>query len=162
MGKKVLPLGHDEISTYFNYLLARKGNEYWVFERGKNRSPRLGIRWSKIHKVDAHCCGLVPSIIYHFPKLQKFFRLMTDIDWRYVLRKGRVRIGLINLEGDYVLDPIIEKTWATDRDFSMAIMKNPVFCWSQGKTSKSNIRYNSFHKSLMKMNSLEYIYGKTP
>jgi len=41
-GQKVLPLAYDEISTYFNYLLARKGNEYWVFERGKNRITSIG------------------------------------------------------------------------------------------------------------------------
>ncbi|WP_373397580.1 hypothetical protein V8V91_24005 [Algoriphagus halophilus] len=41
-GQQVLPLEYEEIQTYFNLLLARKGNKYWVFERGNGKTTPLG------------------------------------------------------------------------------------------------------------------------
>jgi len=55
-----------------------------------------------------------------------------------------------HLEGDYVLDPIIEKLEHTTGDFFYGYNENQ-YLLIQGNDIKSNIRYNSFHKSLMKM-----------
>lgn len=161
-GQKVLPLAYDEISTYFNYLLARKGNEYWVFERGKNRITSIG----KFDEAKFTKLGLLiarSGSSYYLPLSKnpaKVFSLLTDNDGRYVLAKEESGYGLINLEGDYVLDPIIEKLEHTTGDFFYGYNENQ-YLLIQGNDIKSNIRYNSFHKITYENGILlEYIYGK--
>ena len=37
-GQQAFPLEYEQIQTYFNLLLAQKGNEYWLYERGNGRN----------------------------------------------------------------------------------------------------------------------------
>ena len=41
-GQLALPLEYEEISTYTNRLLARKGKDYWVFEKSTGKTKWLG------------------------------------------------------------------------------------------------------------------------
>ncbi len=161
-GQKVLPLAYDEISTYFNYLLARKGNEYWVFERGKNRIISIG----KFDEAKFTKLGLLiarSSSSYFLPLSKnpsKVYSFLQESDGRYVLAKEDSGFGLINLEGDYVLDPIIEKLEHTTGNFFYGYNENQ-YLLIEGNDIKSNIRYNSFHKITFENGILlEYINGK--
>jgi hypothetical protein len=161
-GQKVLPLAYDEISTYFNYLLARKGDEYWVFERGKNRITSIGkfdeAKFTKLGLLIARA-----GSSYYLPLSKnpaKVFSFLNDNDGRYVLAKENSGYGLINLEGDYVLDPVIEKLEHTNGNFFYGYNENQ-YLLIEGNDIKSNIRYNSFHKITYENGILlEYIYGK--
>lgn len=161
-GQKVLPLAYDEISTYYNYLLARKGNEYWVFERGKNRIISIG----KFDEAKFTKLGLLiarSDSSYYLPISKnpaKVFSFLKDNDGRYVLAREDSGYGLINLEGDYVMDPIIEKLEHTTGNFFYGYNENQ-YLLIEGNDIKSNIRYNSFHKITYENGILlEYIYGK--
>jgi hypothetical protein len=161
-GQKVLPLEYDEVTTYFNYLLARKGNEYWVFERGKNRITSIG----KFDSAKFTKLGLLIAKSgsgYYLPLSKnptKVYNYLEDNDGRYVLAKESTGFGLINLEGDYVLDPVIEKLEHTTGNFFYGYDENQ-YLLIEGNDIKSNIRYNSFHKITYENGVLlEYIYGK--
>lgn len=161
-GQKVLPLAYDEISTYFNYLLAKKGDEYWVFERGKNKITSIG----KFDEAKFTKFGLLiarTDSSYYLPLSKnpsKVFNSLRDTDGRYVLAKESSGYGLINLEGDYVLDPIIEELEHTTGNFFYGYNENQ-YLLIEGDDIKSTIRYNSFHKITYENGILlEYIYGK--
>jgi len=161
-GQKVLPLEYEEVKTYFNFLLARKGNEYWVFERGKNRITSIG----KFDEVKFTKLGLLVARSgseFYLPLAKnpaKVYSYLGDNDGRYVLTKEDSGYGLINLEGDYVLDPVIENLAHTTGNFFYGYNENQ-YLLIEGNDIKANIRYNSFHKITFENGILlEYIYGK--
>ncbi len=161
-GQKVLPLAYEEVSTYFNYLLARKGNDYWVFERGKNKITPIGkfdeAKFTKYGVLIARS-----GSDYYLPLSKnpaKVFSFLEDNEGRYILAKEASGYGLINLEGDYVLDPVIEQLAHTTGNFYYGYNESQ-YLLIEGNDIKSNIRYNSFHKITFENGVLlEYIYGK--
>jgi hypothetical protein len=161
-GQKILNLEYEEISTYYNYLLARKGNDYWVFEKGKNKITQIGnFDEAKFTKLGLLIARSGPE--YYLPLSKnpaKVFNYLEDNDGRYVLAKEDSGYGLINLEGDYVLDPVLEKLTHTTGDFFYGFNENQ-YLLIEGNDIKANIRYNSFHTITYENGILlEYIYGK--
>lgn len=161
-GQQVLPLEYDQIQTYFNMLLASKGNEYWLFQRGKNKTTYLG----ELDEAKITNTGLV--IIrrgneYSLPlslNPDKTFELLSANEGEFVLAKEASGYGLINREGDYVLDPIIQTLQHTHGNFYYGFNQDQ-YLLIEGNDIKSNIRYNSFHKITFENDiMLEYIHGK--
>lgn len=161
-GQQVLPLEYEKIQTYFNMLLASKGNEYWLFERGNNRTTYLG----QLDEAKITNTGLIiirKGNEYSMPlspNPDKTFELLSDNDGEFVLAKEPSGFGLINREGDYVLDPIIETLQHTHGNFYYGFNQDQ-YLLIEGNDIKSNIRYNSFHKITFENDiMLEYIHGK--
>lgn len=161
-GQQVLPLEYEKIQTYFNMLLASKGNEYWLFKRGSNKTTYLG-------ELDEAKITNTGSIIvrkgndYSMPlstNPDKTFELLSANEGEFVLAKEPSGYGLINREGDYVLDPIIETLQHTHGNFYYGFNQDQ-YLLIEGNDIKSNIRYNSFHKITFENDiMLEYIHGK--
>lgn len=161
-GQQVLPLEYDKIDTYFNMLLASKGNEYWLFLRGSNKTTYLGV----LNEAKITNTGLLiirKGNEYSLPlsiNPDKTFELLLDNDGEFVLAKEASGFGLINREGDYVLDPIIETLQHTHGNFYYGFNQDQ-YLLIEGNDIKSNIRYNSFHKITFENDiMLEYIHGK--
>ena len=161
-GQQVLPLEYDKIDTYFTMLLASKGNEYWLFERGKNKTIYLG----ELDEAKITNTGLIiirKGSEYSMPlspNPDKTFELLSDNDGEFVLAKEATGFGLINREGDYVLDPIIETLQHTYGNFFYGYNQDQ-YLLIEGNDIQSNIRYNSFHKITFENDiMLEYIHGK--
>lgn len=161
-GQKVLPLEYDDIETYFNYLLARKGNEYWVYLRGKNKTLSLG----NLDEVKITANGILiarKGDEYSLPlsaNPDKIFQLLSDNDGEYVLAKEPSGYGIINVEGDYVMDPIIDTLLHTQGNFYYGYDENQ-YLLIEGKEIAAQIRYNSFHRITFEDDILlEYIHGK--
>ncbi|WP_057937688.1 WG repeat-containing protein [Algoriphagus resistens] len=161
-GQQVLPLEYERIQTYFNMLLASKGNEYWLFQRGKNKTTYLG----ELDEAKVTNTGLIilrKGNDYSLPlssNPDKTFELLADNDGEFVLAKEASGFGLINREGDYVLDPIIERLQHTHGNFYYGYNQDQ-YLLIEGNDIKSNIRYNSFHKITFENDvMLEYIHGK--
>lgn len=161
-GQQVLPLEYEKIDTYFNMLLASKGNEYWLFQRGFNKTTYLGeLDEAKItntgviivRKGNEYSMPLSPNP-------DKTFELLSDNKGEFVLAKEASGYGLINREGDYVLDPIIETLQHTHGNFYYGYNQDQ-YLLIEGNDIKSNIRYNSFHKITFENDiMLEFIHGK--
>ncbi len=161
-GQQVLPLEYEKIQTYFNMLLASKGNEYWLFQRGRNKTTYLG----ELDEAKITNTGLIiirkgnEYSLPLSPNPDKTFELLSDNDGEFVLAKEASGFGLINREGDYVLDPIIETLQHTHGNFYYGYNQNQ-YLLIEGNDIKSNIRYNSFHKITFENDiMLEYIHGK--
>ncbi|SFT87216.1 WG containing repeat-containing protein [Algoriphagus locisalis] len=161
-GQQVLPLEYEKIQTYFNMLLASKGNEYWLFQRGFNKTTYLG----ELDEAKITNTGLIiirKGDEYSMPlstNPDKTFELLSDNDGEFVLAKEPSGFGLINREGDYVLDPIIETLQHTHGNFYYGFNQDQ-YLLIEGNDIQSNIRYNSFHKITFENDiMLEYIHGK--
>ncbi len=161
-GQQVLPLEYDEIQTYFNLLLARKGNKYWIFERGSGKTTSLGsLDEAKLTKT-----GMLITKIgneYFIPLSragQKSFQLLEDSEGDFLLTKEETGYGLINREGDYVMDPVVDELKHNKGNFYFGFDENQ-FLLIEGNDLKANVRYNSFHKITLENGiMLEYIHGK--
>jgi hypothetical protein len=161
-GQKVMPLEYDDILTYFTYLLARKGNEYWVYQRGKNKILPLG----KFDEVKITFNGILLAkrgdeyVLPLSPNPEKIYQLLSDNDGEYILAKEPSGYGIINLEGDYVMEPIIDTLLHTEGNFFYGYDENQ-YLLIEGKDIDAQIRYNSFHKITFENEILlEYIHGK--
>lgn len=161
-GQQVLPLEYDDIQTYFNLLLARRGDEYFLFQRGKNKTTKLG----KLDEAKITNTGMVivkKGNEYSLPLAedpQKIYELLADNSGEFVLAKEPSGYGLINREGNYVLDPVIKTLMHTSGNFYYGYDENQ-YLLIEGNDIKANIRYNSFHKITYEDNlMLEYIHGK--
>ncbi|EAZ80148.1 WG repeat-containing protein [Algoriphagus machipongonensis] len=161
-GQQALPLEYDEIQTYFNLLLARKGNEFWVFEKGSGKTTALGtLDWAKFTKT-----GMLltkSSDGYSIPLSNagsKTFELLEDSEGDYLLAKEPTGYGLINREGDYVMDPVVDQLEHNKGNFYFGYDENQ-YLLLEGGDLKANVRYNSFHKITLENGlMLEYIHGK--
>ena len=161
-GQQVLPLEYEKIQTYFNMLLASKGNEYWLFQRGFNKTTYLG----ELDEAKITNTGLIivrkgnEYSLPLSPNPDKTFELLSDNEGEYILAKEPSGFGLINREGDYVLDPIIETLKHTHGNFYYGFNQDQ-YLLIEGNDIKSTIRYNSFHKITFENDiMLEYIHGK--
>jgi hypothetical protein len=161
-GQQVLPLEYEKIQTYYNMLLANKGNEYWLFERGKNKTTYLG----ELDEAKITNTGLIivrKGSEYSMPlssNPDKVFDLLSDNEGEFVLAKESSGFGLINREGNYVLEPIIQTLEHTHGNFFYGFNQDQ-YLLIEGNDIKSNIRYNSFHKITFENDiMLEYIHGK--
>lgn len=161
-GQKVLNLEFDEIQTYYNFLLARKGNEYWVYQRGKGTTNYLG-------ELDEARISNVGQIIsrkgnsYFLPlssNPDRPFEKLEDNDGEYILAKTKDGYGLVNVEGNLVLDPVIDELQHTKGNFYYGFDEGQ-YVLIEGDLVQANIRYNSYHKITYQDGlMLEYIHGK--
>jgi len=161
-GQQALPLEYDEIQTYFNLLLARKGNMYWIFEKGSGKITSLGtLDEAKLTKTGMLITKIGNEYFIPLSKSgQKSFQLLKDSEGDFLLTKEETGYGLINREGDYVLDPVVDELKHNKDNFYFGYDENQ-FLLIEGNDIKANVRYNSFHKITLENGiMLEYIHGK--
>jgi hypothetical protein len=161
-GQQVLPLEYDEIETYFNLLLARKGNKYWIFERGSGKTTPLGsLDEAKLTKTGMLITKIGNEYFIPLSKSgQKAFQLLEDSEGDFLLAKEETGYGLINREGDYIMDPVVDEMKHHKGNFYFGFDENQ-FLLIEANDMKANVRYNSFHKITLENGlMLEYIHGK--
>lgn len=161
-GQKVLELEYDEIDTYFNFLLARKGSKYWLYQRGKGTTTYLG----ELQSAEITNVGQViaqKNNEYFLPLGEdpdQTFEYLEGNEGEYILAKTPTGFGLINMEGTLVLEPVIDELTHTRGNFYYGYDQDQ-YLLIEGDPIRANIRYNSFHKITYENDlMLEYIHGK--
>jgi hypothetical protein len=161
-GLQAMPLEYDEITTYFNFLLGRKGNEYWYFDKGNGKTTALGIwdtcKFSKNGILIGQKNGA-----YFLPLSQdpeRRFELIEENEGSYLLAKESTGFGILNFEGNYVMQPILSQLEHTTGDYFYGFDENQ-YLLIKGDFIKSDVSYNSYHKITKEGDLLlEYIHGK--
>lgn len=161
-GQKNLDNVYDEIQTYFNFLLARKGEEYFVFERGTGKLTSLGI----LDEAKITHTGMVLTKKegnYYLP-LSKFptkpYQNLEANESDFLLATEASGKGLINREGDYILKPVLDRLEHHRGNYYYAYDENQYLLIKANEKS-GDIRYNSFHEITKEGDlMLEYIHGK--
>ncbi|MFC5192862.1 WG repeat-containing protein [Algoriphagus aquatilis] len=161
-GQLALPLEYEEIKTYPNLLLARKGREYWMFERGKNKITALGS--AEEAKLTHH--GMIilkKGEKFYLPlssQPDRGYDYLEENEGNFLLAKESTGFGLINREGIFVLEPVIDQLEHTRGNFFYGFDENQ-YLLIQGDEIRAQVSYNSYHRITKEGNlMLEYIHGK--
>lgn len=161
-GQLTLPLEFEEIQTYFNLLLGRKGSEYWLFERGNGKITPLGtLENAKLTKSGMLITQKNGN--YYLPLSkdpERPYQLLQDNGGNYLLAKEATGYGIINIEGDYVMEPVVDQLEHTRGDYFYGFDENQ-YLLIKGDELQSDVAYNSYHKITREGDlMLEYIHGK--
>ncbi|MEX2564942.1 MAG: WG repeat-containing protein [Cyclobacteriaceae bacterium] len=161
-GDQPLPCEYDRIQTFYNLLLAQKGNEFFLYDRGKNSTESIGVfesaRFAKNGQVIAKKLQG-----YYLPLSMDpnhLYESLEDTCEDVILAKEDSGFGLINREGEYILEPIIDEMKYTHANHFFA-QNGDEFLLIKAQTNNANIRYNSFHRIAIEDDVMvEYIHGK--
>jgi hypothetical protein len=161
-GQLSLPLEYEEIKTYANLLLGRKGNDYWVFERGKGKITPLGTADQAI--LTHHGMVILKKGESYFLPLsktpQREYQLLAENEGNFLLAKESTGFGLINREGNYVLEPVVDQLEHTQGDDFYGHDENH-YILVKGDEVRAQVSYNSYHQITKEGDlMLEYIHGK--
>lgn len=161
-GQLVLPLEYDRIQTYINLLLASKGDMYWIYDRGRNKVLSLGrFDEVKLTKIGVLIARLDDEYFLPLSKEpEKPYELLKENEGDFILAKESTGFGLINREGNYVLDPVLDQLEPTKGNFYFGYDEKQ-FLLIEGNDIQAKIKYNSYHKITFDGGIiLEYIHGK--
>ena len=161
-GQLALPLEYEEISTYTNRLLARKGKDYWVFEKSTGKTKWLGT--AEEAKLTRNGQVILKNQGKYYLPLsanpEKSFELLLEDQSNFLLAKEASGYGLINQAGNYVLDPVLDQLEHTRGDSYLGFDENQ-YLLIRGFEESAQVRYNSYHKITKEDDLLlEYIHGK--
>lgn len=161
-GQLAFPLEYEEVQPYFNYLLGRKGSNYFLFYRGSGKTTPLGsLEEAKINKNGVLITKKGGK--YYLPLSkdpERAYQLLQENEGNYLLAKESTGFGLINIDGDYVMDPVIDQLEHTRGDYFYGFDEGQ-YLLVEGDYTQSDVAYNSYHKITKEGDlMLEYIHGK--
>lgn len=161
-GEEVLAAEYDEIQTYFNLLLAKKDGNYYLYEHGIRKISFLGDYEDARLIINGHIIAKTPSG-YLLPlgsQPDHIYDSIELINEKYFMVKEGTGYGLLNRDGDYVLQPVIDSMVHLEDDYFYAQDGNQ-FMLIRAREVKAEINYTSYHKITLEDDIiLEYIHGK--
>lgn len=161
-GIQAFPLEYDEIQTYYNFLLGRKGKDYWLYEKGNGKTSALGT-WDDCKFTKNGILIGQKDGAYFLPLSKdsgRQYQLIEENEGSYLLAKESTGFGILNFEGDYVMQPILAQLEHTKGDFYYGFDENQ-YLLIKGNFVQSDVSYNSYHKITKEGDLLlEYIHGK--
>lgn len=161
-GIQAFPLEYDQIETYYNFLLGRKGKDYWLYEKGNGKTSSLGT-WDDCKFTKNGILIAQKDGFYFLPRSkdpERRFNLIEENEGSYLLAKESTGFGILNFEGDYVMQPILSQLEHSKGDYFYGFDENQ-YLLIKGDFVQSDVSYNSYHKITKEGNLLlEYIHGK--
>jgi len=161
-GIAAFPLEYDAIETYFNFLLGRKGKDYWLYEKGNGKTTPLGT-WDNCKFTKNGILVGQKGGAFFLPLSKdagRSYQLIEENEGSYLLAKESTGFGILNFEGDYVMQPILTQLEHTEGDYFYGFDENQ-YLLIKGNFLQSDVSYNSYHKITKEGDLLlEYIHGK--
>jgi len=161
-GDLVYPTEYDRIETYFNLLLGQKGETITIYDRGTKETITLGPFESARFGLNGQLMAKTPKG-YYLPlsdQPDRLFEGLQDVNEDVIIGKEHSGYGLINRDGKYILDPVIDTVeylgdnhfYAHDGNQHMLI---------KAQTNLADIKYTSYHRIARENDAMvEYIHGK--
>ncbi|HSI77773.1 MAG TPA: WG repeat-containing protein [Lunatimonas sp.] len=161
-GDLVYRTEYDRIESYFNLLLGLKGRMLTVYDRGTKETRTLGPFDSARFGLNGQLMAKTP-LGYYLPLSDQPDRLyedLQDVNEDVIIAREHTGYGLVNRDGKYILDPIIDTIeylgdnhfYAHDGNQHMLI---------KAQTNNADIKYTSYHRIARENDALvEYIHGK--
>lgn len=161
-GEEVLPAEYDDIQTLYTQILARKGDRFWLYQHAGRKITILGnfdgaslARNGQViaRKGDAFFLPLSPE-----PDRAK--EIVQEVNGDFLFVKESTGYGLIDREGEYILQPVVDHMVQLEDVYFYAVDGNQ-YMLIQAKEIRAAINYSSYHKiTLADDMMLEYINGK--
>ncbi|MDN3668295.1 WG repeat-containing protein [Echinicola jeungdonensis] len=161
-GEKILDPEYDEIEPYFNQILARKGNEYFHYDRGNREVKHLGNFQKAWIASNGQVIGKIPSgyLLPLSPRPDHVFEKISSPSPNTLLTQEASGYGLVNRQGEYILEPIIDTIAHLEGDQFYAFNQKQHMLL-KAQEADVDISYSSYHKITADGNViLEYIHGK--
>jgi hypothetical protein len=161
-GEEIFASEYDQIEVFYTRLLARKGNEFWVYDHTLRKTTPIGSFQEA--KLALNGQVITQNNGRYFLPLsdnpQKQFDEIWEVNENYLISKESSGFGLISREGNYILDPIIDHMSHLEGDYFYAYDGNQ-YMLIRCLEARADIRYTSYHKiTLQDGMLLEYIHGK--
>ncbi|WP_114747773.1 WG repeat-containing protein [Pleomorphovibrio marinus] len=161
-GDEVFTPSYDKIYSYFNLLLGKKGETYHVYDRGTKKTQKIGPYASARFALNGQIIAKTPQG-YFLPLSDQpdhLYEELWDVNEDVLLSKEAGGYGLINRDGTYLLDPIIDEiTYLSENHFYAR--EGNQYMLLKAHTNYADIKYSSYHKITYEDGVLlEYIHGK--
>jgi len=161
-GEEIFKTEYDEIDTYYNLLLARQGIAFFLYDRGKREKKPLGSYESAFIAKNGQVIARGTQG-YYLP-------LSDDPTYRYdslisvsenvIISKEPTGYGLINRDGNNILEPIIDEINYMGDEFFFA-KNGREYLLIKAMTNRADIKYTSYHQITIEDDViLEYIHGR--
>ena len=161
-GEKIFEAEYDVIETYYNLLLAKKGIAYFLYDRGQKDIRPLGS-YESAHIAKNGQIIATNSHGYFLPLSDDpnyAYESLTSISDNVILSKEPTGYGLINRDGDNILEPVIDEITYMGDDFFFA-KDSKEYMLIKAMTNRAEIRYTSYHRIAIENDVLlEYIHGR--
>lgn len=161
-GIEVFPTNYDAIQTHFTRVLAQKGDRFFVYDHATKQTKFIGVFDEAFLALNGQVIAKT-SQGYFLPlsnNPDRVFENITQVNENFLFVKQPTGYGLINREGNYVLEPVIDKLEHLEGDYFFGFDGNQ-YMLVKGREGKADIRYSSYHKITVQNDViLEYIHGK--
>ncbi|WP_373520522.1 WG repeat-containing protein [Aquiflexum sp.] len=161
-GEDILLPEYDDIQTFYTLILANKGNQYWIYDHSSRNTSPIG---SFDHAVMARNGQVIAKTDqgYYLPlsiNPNHLYSEIIEVNDNFLISKEDSGFGLINRDGDYILQPIIDHIVHVEGNFFYAFDGNQ-YMLIRAREGKVDITYTSYHKITLEDGMmLEYIHGK--
>ena len=161
-GEEIFLAEYDDIQTFYTRVLAKKGKQYSIYDHSTRDITFLGdfdhAKMAKNGQVIAQKDGNYFLPLSNNPNHQ--FSDLRDVNENFLISRENTGYGLINREGEYVLQPIIDLMVHLEDNFFYAL-KGSQYMLIKCRENKADIAYTSYHKITLEDDMmLEFIHGK--
>jgi hypothetical protein len=161
-GEEIFAAEYDQIEVFYTRLLARKGTEFWVYEHSTRKTIAIGTFQEAKFALNGQVIAKKDEG-YFLPlseNPQKQYDELQEVSENFLISKEKTGYGLINREGGYILEPIIDHMVHLDGDYFYAFDGNQ-YMLVRCLEGRADIKYVSYHKITLENGMLlEYIHGK--
>lgn len=161
-GEEVFGPEYDNIDVFYTRLLAKKGNQYWVYDHSTRKTTSIGAFQEAKLALNGQVLAKNPEGFY-LPLSDnplKRYEELKEINVNFLLSKENSGYGLINREGNYILEPIIDHMVHLEGNYFYAYDGNQ-YMLVRCLEYRADIMYTSYQKITLEDGILlEYIHGK--
>lgn len=161
-GEEIFLAEYDDIQTFFTLVIAKKENQYWVYDHSLRNTLSIG---SFDNVIMAKNGQLIAKRDQGFflplsKKPDQEYLEVRDVSDNFLMSRENSGFGLINRDGDYILKPIIDHIAHIEDNYFYAFDGNQ-YMLIRGREEKVDITYTSYHKITLEDGMmLEFIHGK--
>ncbi len=161
-GEAIFEMDYEEIQTSYTKVLARKESRYWLYDRLTRDTKLLGEFDKAFFAPNGQIIAKIEDsyLLPLSPTPEKRFQDIRSAGNDFLLVLEPSGFGLVNRDGEMILDTIIEQLQHIEDEYFYAFDGNQ-YMLIRAKEEKADIRYVSYHRiSLEGDMILEYIHGK--
>lgn len=161
-GEEIFAPEYEDIQLFYTRVLAQKEKKFWIYDRMKRTSKFIGEFDSAVLSKNGQVIGKNQEG-YYLPiskNPKKVYKDLREINENFIISHENTGFGLINREGDYVLEPIIDQMTYLEEDYFYAF-DGSQYMLIKGREERVEIKYTSYHKITLENDMmLEFIHGK--
>jgi hypothetical protein len=146
-GEEIFESEYDAIEVFYTRLLARKGSQFWVYDHSTRQKTSIGDFQEAKFALNGQVIAK-NSRGYLLPLSNtplKEYDELQEINEDFIISKEQTGYGLINRDGGYILEPIIDQMLHLEGEYFYAFDGNQ-YMLIRCLEERADIKYVSYHK----------------